>query len=65
MVKKVFNVGDLVLAKVKGYPAWPASRNEVNDFVVTPKWSLFSGMDKKELDRFCNRQWNNYFPVIM
>ena len=24
MVKKVFTVGDLVFAKVKGYPAWPA-----------------------------------------
>ena len=24
MVKKVFSVGDLVFAKVKGYPAWPA-----------------------------------------
>ena len=29
MVKPVFNAGDLVFARVKGYPAWPAKITEV------------------------------------
>ena len=36
------------------------SRQKVLDFIVTPKGSPFSGMDKEQLDRFMKRQWSNY-----
>lgn len=29
--KKQFNIGDLVFAKVKGYPAWPAKITRYNN----------------------------------
>jgi len=38
MVKKVFTVGDLVFAKVKGYPAWPA---RVTGKTLGGKYSVF------------------------
>ena len=38
MKKKGFNVGDLVFAKVKGYPAWPA---KVTAVISSGKYSVF------------------------
>ena len=58
----------VMMDRIEKMDPFSKSRKKVNDFVVKPKGSPFSGMDKKELDRFCKRQWKNYkrnFPVLM
>ena len=51
---------EVMMDRIDKMDPFSKSRLKVNDFVVKPKGSPFCGMDKKELDRFCERQWKNY-----
>ncbi|XP_022921318.2 hepatoma-derived growth factor-related protein 2 [Onthophagus taurus] len=75
MSKKAFNVGDMVFAKVKGYPAWPAKVVAVNgkkyevDFYGTGEKGMIKVEDLfyylKHKEQFCkNLKRKDYIEAV-
>ena len=44
----------VMMARIEESDPFSSTREKVVDFVVTPKGSPFSGMDKEQLERFTN-----------